>query len=255
MKSLFPPPESDQTRSGSFHDKCRCSTRGISFHPSLSYSCIVLICCVLLGCSTEKETRLLEYRAALTQLDILERQYPTLRNPQLLSYISYLTQRLNAQTTTGKSYRVTLLKDHQRFAYHLGSGLIVLSSGLIQQLDNEAQLAFLIAHEMAHYQLKHSSQEHRFSLSSHKKGLQAEIEADTLALGIMALAGYDPRVSVYALSRAYLGRDGKNSISHPSFEERIAHIGERIRSSGWKPPGVVQKREFVRFQRALNTPL
>lgn len=219
---------------------------------SFSYSFLIFICCVLFGCSSEKTSRLLEYRAAITQLDILEKRYAVVTDPALTGYLSYLTQRLHTQTTLAKSYRVSLLKDRERFAYHLGSGIIVISTGLVEQLDNEAQLAFLLAHEMAHYQLNHLSSEDHFSLSPEESMVEKEIEADTLALGIMALAGYDPRVSVYALSRAYLGRDGKNAITHPSFDERISHIGEQIRSSGWKPPGVVQKREFVRFQRALR---
>lgn len=40
-------------------------------------------------------------------------------------------------------------------AYCLGEGTIVINLGLLQFLENESQLAFVICHELAHFQLNH----------------------------------------------------------------------------------------------------
>lgn len=41
------------------------------------------------------------------------------------------------------------------FAYAMSTGTIYVSTGLVSLLDNEAQLAYVLAHEMAHVQLDH----------------------------------------------------------------------------------------------------
>lgn len=41
-------------------------------------------------------------------------------------------------------------------AEYLGEGLILVNMGLVTQLQNESQLAFILAHELAHCYLKHS---------------------------------------------------------------------------------------------------
>lgn len=41
-------------------------------------------------------------------------------------------------------------------AYSMGEGTIVVNLGLLQCIENEAQLAFIICHEIAHYKLGHS---------------------------------------------------------------------------------------------------
>lgn len=51
--------------------------------------------------------------------------------------------------------RVLILSDPVVNAYCFGEGTFFVTVGLLSKIDNEAQLAFAIAHELAHYELDH----------------------------------------------------------------------------------------------------
>lgn len=52
--------------------------------------------------------------------------------------------------------RVIFTRDWWPNAYSMGEGTIVINAGLLTWLRNEAQLAFILCHELAHYHLDHS---------------------------------------------------------------------------------------------------
>jgi hypothetical protein len=80
-----------------------------------------------------------------------------------------------------------------------------------------------------------------------------ELDADRWALGIMALAGYDPRAAGSALIRGYaLLPPGAPLEHYPAVEERVRAVEEQIVKSGWRPPGTVDRREFRQIQRMLR---
>jgi len=83
-------------------------------------------------------------------------------------------------------------------------GIIFVTQGLIAQLENEAQLAFILAHEMVHYEHDHvvegykerseisrsrSRNEEKFKKLSYYSR-EKEYEADSIAVGIYSKAGY-----------------------------------------------------------------
>lgn len=53
--------------------------------------------------------------------------------------------------------RVVLTRDWWPNAYSLGDGSIAVNAGLFIFLENEAQLAFILCHELAHFQLDHTA--------------------------------------------------------------------------------------------------
>ncbi|GAB4403020.1 MAG: hypothetical protein OHK0039_01630 [Bacteroidia bacterium] len=94
-------------------------------------------------------------------------------------------------------------------AFSTADGMILVNLGLLARLDNEAQLAFVIAHEISHYALDHAWQvfqevhrsKHRREQWEQDKGQpdllnryaqEKEIEADSLGLQLFLAAGYDP---------------------------------------------------------------
>lgn len=77
---------------------------------------------------------------------------------------------------------------------------IVIGGGLERLLRDDAELAFVIGHEAAHVVLGHTAPERQAEIGVTARRRVLEQEADALALGLMARAGYDPA----AASRAWL---------------------------------------------------
>lgn len=69
--------------------------------------------------------------------------------------------------------------------------IVQITSGVLEQTRDEDELAFVIAHEMAHNILRHRERLDRIGRSA--RNIRAtETEADLLGLKLMRAAGYDP---------------------------------------------------------------
>lgn len=106
--------------------------------------------------------------------------------------------------------RVYTIKSNHVNAYSTNHGIIFVTLGLMAKLESEAQLAYVLAHELGHYKKKHVFQsftdqkeiwsnsgsyrkldwEER-TLTSFKHSRDAEFEADEVGLDIFLEAGYD----------------------------------------------------------------
>jgi len=61
----------------------------------------------------------------------------------------------------GLELRVVFSRDLWPNAYSIGDGTIAFNAGLFVYLDNEAEMAFVLAHELAHFYLDHSGKKIR----------------------------------------------------------------------------------------------
>ena len=94
--------------------------------------------------------------------------------------------------------RFYTLKSNETNALSTDQGIIFVTTGLISQLTTEAQLAYILAHEISHYTEKHvvetfewkSNNSHRqiSQLSIYSK--DKEFEADRIAIALYSKAGY-----------------------------------------------------------------
>ena len=75
-------------------------------------------------------------------------------NKLVADYINRVGQRL-VPVDSDRLFAFRLFTDPAPFAYPLSTGTIYISTGLVSLLDNEAQLAYVLAHEMAHVQFDH----------------------------------------------------------------------------------------------------
>ena len=122
-------------------------------------------------------TRMVEHIA-----DTLLKDYPTLR----------------------KELRFYTLKSPDVNAFATGQGMVFVCTGLVAQVEDEAQLAFIISHEIVHYLRKHSleeisrrkrdsddidaeTQEMRDFIKYHNRSREMESEADSLGLTMFYL--------------------------------------------------------------------
>ena len=75
-------------------------------------------------------------------------------NKLVADYINRVGQRLVAGDSD-RLFAFRLLANPIPSAYTLSTGTIYISTGLVSLLDNEAQLAYVLAHEMGHVQFDH----------------------------------------------------------------------------------------------------
>ncbi len=79
-------------------------------------------------------------------------------NPILLRYVNSLGQKI-VPANSPNLYSFRLLLDPVPRAEALSTGTIYISTGLVAMLDDEAQLAYVLGHEIAHVERRHAYNE------------------------------------------------------------------------------------------------
>jgi len=103
-----------------------------------------------------------------------------------------------------KELQFYVIKSNITNALCTDPGVIFITTGLISQIENEAQLAYIIAHEIVHYQEKHleesfnKSKETNLEITTSYEDLvllskDHEFEADANALKLYHAAGYSDK--------------------------------------------------------------
>jgi beta-barrel assembly-enhancing protease len=194
----------------------------------------------------------------------VDRQVPLLRDSEVQAYVARIGRRLAAQPEAGRfpyTFRVTADRGVNAFA--LPGGPIYINRGLIQAVDNEAQLAGVIAHEIAHVALRHSTNQaskarliqipamlaggasgHGLAGQLARMGIglgansvllkfsrTAERDADLLGARMMARAGYNP-LEMARFFEKLEGRGGHGAeflSRHPKPGNRSRAIQEELR--------------------------
>ena len=78
-------------------------------------------------------------------------------NDPMAEYVNKVADKLLANDPTLRSQvRFYILRSSQVNAFATNQGVIFVTMGLLAQLENEAQLAFILAHEVTHYTEKHA---------------------------------------------------------------------------------------------------
>jgi predicted Zn-dependent protease len=189
--------------------------------------------------------------------------------PEIIQYLNMICAALAINSPTPNwynGYHVMILDSPELNAFSTPGGHIFISRGLIAAVSSEDMLAAVIAHELAHIQLRHcivefehqqlvndldalahtisreisiEEQNRLFSESVNEivntlfvKGYSQlqEYEADASAVEILAAAGYYPGGLVETLNilkTIQSGQGGLNS-THPSPAQRIVNVERRI---------------------------
>mgnify|MGYP001545119208 FL=1 len=84
-------------------------------------------------------------------------------DPDINNYLQSIVKKITSANDELRSTdaRVVFTRDWWPNAYCMGDGSIAINAGLFIFLKNEAELAFVISHELAHYYLHHNEQEIR----------------------------------------------------------------------------------------------
>ena len=181
---------------------------------------------------------------------------------------SYLTQNGMAEDVKTYSWEFNLVQDNQVNAWCMPGGKIVVYEGLLPVTQDEASLAIVMGHEIAHAVARHSAERlsnaykeqygaaalsallqgagvssgwqqlaslaHQYGGALFTSGFsrKQESEADHIGLIFAAMAGYNPEVAVNFWQRMSSATGGgSNSLfsDHPSDATRIQQI------QGWLP--------------------
>ncbi len=233
---------------------------------------LLMICFLAASCSTtpppslegelnvaEDERRL--WQRAEQEQALLEGSGIIYRDPALEAYLHQIAEKLQPLEVREKyNFRIRLLRDPYLNAFAFPNGVIYLHTGILSRLDNEAQLAALLAHEMTHCTHRHALRAFKglknennlvlslkqtvariastgdlLNLFGNTASMAAingyaqyfETEADVVGLQLMAKAGYDPGEALRLFEHLKQELETENLeepfffATHPQLQKRI----------------------------------
>ena len=149
-------------------------------------------------------------------------------DPDIDDYISRLGQKIARNSDAQVPFIIKVIDSPDFRTFALPGGFLYVDKGLILEVDSEAELAGLMAHEIAHVAARHAtryaSQKSAWNLISiplaslgpaglgarqigplslRKFSRDAELEADLLGMEYQYAAGYDPQAFVDALEKLH----------------------------------------------------
>ncbi|HEY8591349.1 MAG TPA: M48 family metallopeptidase [Sphingomicrobium sp.] len=153
--------------------------------------------------------------------------------------------------------QLSLIDSREANGWSDGSNVIV-TTGMSQLAKSDDEIAFVVAHEMAHNILAHarSSSPQLFGLSlGVGKVRKSELDADRLAVTLMRHGGYRAEAGVSVLQVASRRYWWAVSLDHPGFGRRIREVNAAIAdmpSYGRDPVNVAQSGRPVTPVLALS---
>lgn len=194
----------------------------------------------------------------------IKSELPVSRDAQATARVREIAQRIIRANDLGTKWDVVVIEQPQINAFALPGGHVAVYRGMLQFVENDAQLAAVIGHEIGHVLARHAAE--RISTSQLLEagagaasvalgattgvnpqtmgallgagatyGIQLpfsrrhEYEADRIGAVLMAKAGYDPRAAV-ALWRRMAARGGARTpeflSTHPASDNRVEALQE-----------------------------
>lgn len=194
----------------------------------------------------------------------LEQSDALYNDPKLEAYVNQVAMRLVATVPEKDGgFRVKVIKDLHLNAFTYPDGFCYVNTGILARLENEAQLAALLAHEIGHYvnhhalngirRLQHqpdpaardladkdtassalSAESAECTWSGYRH--EAEIEADREGLKLMMRAGYNPyeALRLFGHLAEEMAREKYHEPlffgTHPKLQTRIEKCSEFLAS-------------------------
>jgi len=211
----------------------------------------------------------------------VERQAKIINDPVVSEYVNRIGQNLVRNSDAKVPFTIKVIDSEEVNAFALPGGFFFVNSGLILKADNEAELAGVMAHEIAHVAARHGTRQATrgeiaqlgmiplvfmggwtgyglyqaasvlVPVTFLKFSRGFESEADMLGLEYMYKAGYDPEAfvdffeKVETLEKRKPGTMAKVFSTHPMTDDRIRaaqkNIQELLKA---KPEYVLTTSEF-----------
>lgn len=208
----------------------------------------------------------------------LTNQYGVYNNDNALKYVTLVGLTVaSASPNPGGNCVFGILDTDEVNALSGPNGYIFITRGLLFELRDEAELAGVLGHEMAHVcnhdglkQLRAAEAQGAFADAMRAAGGEAERFATELSMGVdvltkqsytqpqehdsdrlgvqmMSAAGYDPQSYLRFLQRLAASQGaaagGRLMSTHPGVASRVAHVTDQLRSV--KPGGATLADRFA----------
>jgi len=225
----------------------------------------------------------------------IEKQYSVVRNTELVEYVRRIGNKLaSVPEAGGYPYTFQVVADKSINAFALPGGPAFIHTGLLMAADNEAQVAGVLAHEIAHVALRHGTNQASkanliqlpamlaagmlnrggsvlgqlaqlgIGLGANsvllKFSRSAETDADLLGTRIMAKVGYNPleMARFFEKLEAEGGSRGPQFLSdHPNPGNRVKAVEQEIRYLPQANYSAGDTSQFARMRKlaaAVPTP-
>jgi predicted Zn-dependent protease len=194
----------------------------------------------------------------------VESQSKMINDPVITEYVNRVGQNIVRNSDAQVPFTIKVIDDDSINAMALPGGFFYVNTGLILAADGEAELAGVMAHEIAHVAACHAARENTrgnlmniasiplimvggpigyaayegaglaLPLTFLKFSRSFEAEADYLGLQYMYKSGYDPQAfvaffeKIEALEKKKPGTLSKAFASHPQTPDRITKSQEEI---------------------------
>jgi hypothetical protein len=211
----------------------------------------------------------------------VERQAKVVDDPIIAEYVNRVGQNLVRNSDAKVPFTIKVLDTEEVNAFALPGGFFFVNSGLILKADSEAELAGVMAHEIAHVACRHGTRQATkgdiaqiatiplifmggwtgyairqglglaipMGFLAFSRGMEAE--ADYFGLQYMYKAGYDPTAfvdffeKIETLEKKKPGSVAKVFSTHPMTDDRIKKSQDEIQTIlAPRPEYVVNTSEF-----------
>ncbi len=211
----------------------------------------------------------------------VERQAKIIDDPVIAEYVNRVGQNLVRNSDAKVPFTIKVVDTEDVNAFALPGGFFFVNSGLILKADTEAELAGVMAHEIAHVAARHGTRQATrgelaqlatiplifmggwtgygiqqaasvaLPISMLQFSKSFESEADMLGLQYMYKTGYDPEAfvdffeKIQTLEKKKPGTMAKVFSTHPPTDDRIAAAQKNIQTMlKERPEYVVSTSEF-----------
>jgi predicted Zn-dependent protease len=212
----------------------------------------------------------------------VERQAKIVDDPIIAEYVNRVGQNLVRNSDAKVPFTIKVIDSEEINAFALPGGFFFVNTGILMNADNEAEMAGVMAHEIAHVAARHGTRQASrgeiaqvasiaplivlggwagygayqamsviVPMGFLKFNRNFESEADKLGLEYIYKAGYDPEAfvdffeKVQSLEKTKPGTMSKLFSSHPPTDDRIKRSQETIQKYlKAKPEYVVNTSEF-----------
>jgi len=158
-----------------------------------------------------------------------------LADPQVTEYINQLGQNLVRNSDSQVPFTIKVIDSDDINAFALPGGFFYVDSGLILAADNEAELAGVMAHEIAHVAACHAARGNTRSQLMHLASVSLMMVGGPVGFGVYEAAGLAMPLTYLKFSRAfeseadflgvqYMYRAGYDPQAFTAFFEKVRDL-------------------------------
>uniref|UniRef100_UPI004049BBAC beta-barrel assembly-enhancing protease n=2 Tax=Dissulfurimicrobium sp. TaxID=2022436 RepID=UPI004049BBAC len=178
-------------------------------------------------------------------LQTIDSQVTLIKDPEIVGYVKGIGDRILAKVDDKYfDYRFFVIKDSGINAFAIPGGLIFVHSGLLEVLDNEDELACVLAHEIGHVQGRH--------IARRMENMQKiNIATAAMAVAGLFLGGGQAGSAVLATSGALNATIGLK-YSREDEEEADRRAYQWLCKTGYSPKGLLDVIKKIQQYRWLG---